>query len=90
MGAVRVDKITKSYKAIAALPPSEMRPVDSARISPALRGLLEAFDEVKDSNGVPTEIVVRIAGREDRIYSVVLSETQEIQEILQWGIVAED
>jgi hypothetical protein len=89
MGII-VDKITKSYHAIAAVPASEMRSVDSKRISPALKGLLEAFEESANSNGVPTEIVVRVSGREDRIYSVVLNETQDIQEILQWAIVADD
>lgn len=90
MGQVKYDKTTKSYKVIAAVPASQMRPVDQAKIPAALKGLLEAFNEVEDSNGVPVEIVVRISGKEDRGYSVVLGEAKEIQEILQWGVVDED
>lgn len=90
MGEVRVDKITKSYKVIAAIPASEMRSIDRTKVSPALKGLLEAFDEISDSDGVTTEIVVRVSGREDRIYSVVLNDAKEIQELLQWGIVDDD
>ena len=87
MGRVKFDKTTKSYQVIAAVPVSETRPVDSTKVSPALKGLLEAFDEAADANGVCTEIVIRFSGRDDRIYSVDLNEAKEIQEILQWGIV---
>lgn len=88
MGMI-VDKITKSFKAIAAVPASEMRCVDPTKISPALKGLLEALDESADAKGVPTEIVVRVTGREDRIYTILLDEAEQIQELLQWGIVSE-
>jgi len=90
MGKRSYDIRTKSYKVIAAVPASKMRPLDSAKIPSALQGLLEAFNEVDDANGVPVEIVVRISGREDRGYSVVLGDAREIQEILQWGVVEED
>lgn len=90
MGRTIVDKITKSFKAVCAVPASEMRIVDGTKISPALKGLLEAFDEVAGAKGVETEIVIRISGREDRIYSIVLDQAEQIQEVLQWGICAED
>lgn len=90
MGSNRVDRITKGYREIAIVPASEMRRLDPTKIPPALRGLLEAFNESDDARGVTTEIVVRISGREDRIYSVVLNEAQQIQELLQWGIVADE
>jgi hypothetical protein len=90
MGRFKYDATTKSYKVIAAVPASQMRSVDGAKIPSAIQGLLEAFNEVRDAAGVPIEIVVRISGREDRGYSVVLNEAQELQEILQWCVVDEE
>lgn len=90
MGKWVVDKTTKGFKAVAAVPASEMRDLDSTKISPALKHLIEAFGEAEDNEGVPIEIGVRITGREDRFYTVVLSEVEEIQEVLQWGIVPEE
>lgn len=90
MGTIKYDATTKSYKVISAVPASQMHQVECAKIPSALQGLLEAFNESRDAAGVPVEIVVRISGRADRGYSVVLNEAREIQEILQWGVVDEE
>ena len=90
MGQYKFDKTTKSYKIIVAVPISETRPIDCSKISPALKGLLEAFDESEDACGIPSEIVIRFSGREDRVYSIDLTDAKEIQEILQWGVVEKD